>query len=206
VTRVTQTTLFGVPERTVSMRHADDFYPTPAWTTRLLLASPWGDSAPASGQILEPSCGDGALLDVLRDRWPGRATCGVEMDEDRAAAAAAKGHGVTVSNYFDHSISPRVSLVFGNPPFGLAQEFVEHSLAGLTHGWVTFLLRLGFLASQRREPLYSEESGFCRLDVLPCRPSFTGDGKTDQYDYGWFTWEKGYRGPATVSRLPLRVE
>jgi hypothetical protein len=79
---------------------------------------------------------------------------------------------------------------------------VEHALSVLGPGGrVTFLLRLAFIASQKRAHLYEDGSGFRLLQVLPKRPSFTPDGKTDSSDYAWFTWEVGFTGDAIVERL-----
>ena len=192
-----QLSLPGTPERERGRRNLDH-YPTPAWSANALLDAISG--AP-DGYILEPSCGRGRLLDVLKHRYPERRLVGVEVDPERARVAGTH-HTVEEADWLTFRPDEAPGWVFGNPPFCAAEEFVWHALDVVRPGgWVTFLLRLGFLASQARAPLYAPGAGFLRLDVLGRRPSFTGDGKTDSYDYGWFTWERGHTGPATVSRL-----
>jgi len=189
------------PQRPVG-RHPDDFYATPRWAVAAVARS--RAVPPLFGHVLEPSCGDGAILDVLRELAPFRRIHGIELDEGRASEARRRGHSVTTGSFFDWGLRPGLSTpyVLGNPPFSLAQEFVEHALSFLPAGCrVTFLLRLAFIASQKRAHLYDDVAGFRLLQVLPRRPSFTPDGKTDSSDYAWFTWEVGFSGDAVVERL-----
>lgn len=80
--------------------------------------------------------------------------------------------------------------VMTNPPFLLAQEFVEkaHKDADV----VIMLLRLGFLESQRRTEFWKQYP-LTHLITLSKRPSFTEDGKTDGAGYGWFIWDANGR-------------
>ena len=194
-------------------RHPDDFYATPHGCTEAMLrsAAPMRDAT----DIVEPACGDGAILDVLtpwatpvQGKWSGYregpSVAGIESDKGRAAEARRRGHAVLVGDFLTWTIPATLGArvwIVGNPPYSLAREFVEHSLGILPTGCrVTFLLRLAFLAAQSRAHLYSGV-GFHHLGVLGKRPSFTPDGKTDSSDYAWFTWEVGYTGPAEVERL-----
>ncbi len=196
------------PQRPVG-RHPDDFYSTPRWATVAMLSE--GAWPTMATLVLEPSCGDGAILDALKETLrkvsgPVRRFVGIELNRQRAMAARDRGHNVEVADFLASSdIGDDLTWVVGNPPFSLAQEFTEHSLSIVPVGSrVTFLLRLAFLSSHRRAHLYEGDSGFRYLQVLPRRPSFTPDGGTDKYDYAWFTWERGYQGPATVTRLEAR--
>ena len=77
-----------------------------------------------------------------------------------------------------------VDLIFTNPPFSLAQEFIEHSM--MFAPTVIMLLRINFLGSQKRYDFWQQfpPDGLC---ILSKRPSFTGTG-TDSIDYAWFIW------------------
>jgi len=94
-------------------------------------------------------------------------------------------------------------LVYGNPPYSLAEEFVRR---GLEVGkYVYFLLRLAFLESQKRHfGLYSEFPPK-RVYVLSRRPSFfSSNGKrktTDALSYAMFLWQKGYKGKPELDWL-----
>lgn len=91
-------------------------------------------------RILEPSCGDGAILDALRrfavkKRIDIRAQ-GIEVDPGRAAAARAKGYQVQVANFLQVTPSPTFDLVLMNPPFvgKHYQKHVEHARKFLKPG------------------------------------------------------------------------
>lgn len=80
----------------------------------------------------------------------------------------------------------RVDCMITNPPYCLAQEFVEkaHEDADV----IIMLLRLGFLESIRREEFWKKYP-LDNLITLSKRPSFTEDGKTDGAGYGFFVWD-----------------
>lgn len=79
-----------------------------------------------------------------------------------------------------------VDCIITNPPFLLAQEFVEK--AHVDADVVIMLLRLGFLESQRRSEFWKKYP-LDHLITLSKRPSFTEDGKTDGAGYAYFIWD-----------------
>lgn len=105
------------------------------------------------------------------------------------------------ANYLEWEPTVKFSTVIGNPPYSLAQEFVDKSLDILSdRGRVLFLLRLAFLESQKRNPWWKEVP-LKKVWVLSNRPSFTGNGKTDDTAYALYLWEKGFDGIAQLSWL-----
>ena len=96
-----------------------------------------------------------------------------------------KGDFLTAQNpgYYD--------LVIGNPPYRYAEEFIRQSWDLLNiQGYIVFLLRLPFLASKKRAyGLYSTMKPVACY-VLATRPSFTGDGRSDDNEYALFVWQK----------------
>jgi hypothetical protein len=64
-----------------------DYYPTPRWCTELLFEHAYkvDDRWPDARSVLDPAAGDGAILDVARER--GFSTYGLELDPVRAEAA-----------------------------------------------------------------------------------------------------------------------
>lgn len=92
----------------------------------------------------------------------------------------------------------RFDVVFGNPPFTLASEFIDESLA--CSETVVMLLRLDFLASKKRNAFMQANTP--SIFVIPDWPSFDGQG-TDSNEYAWFVWQKGT--PATVGVLDLTL-
>jgi hypothetical protein len=87
-------------------------------------------------------------------------------------------------NFVEGELDERFDLDIGNPPFSLAEQFLDRArqLADV----VVLLERLSFLGSDSRAHRWH---GYTPdVYVLPNRPSFTNDGKTDSADYAWFVW------------------
>lgn len=167
-------------------RHPDDFYATPAWCTRAILPHVLTSEA---RRVLDPACGEGAILDVVAGA--SRAMVyGLEADPARAATARGRGFDVECC---DALTLPgwAADVIVMNPPFSLALEFVQRALCqrGAT---VAALLRLAFLASQRRAAFWRAHPA--DVYVLPKRPSFTGDGRSDSADYMWAVFGPGRGG------------
>ncbi|PWJ88409.1 methyltransferase family protein [Mesorhizobium loti] len=74
-------------------------------------------------RVLEPSCGDGRILDELRDR--GCLSLGIEVHAGRAAEARAKGHNVLTANFLECPAKPEFDFVVMNPPF-YGRHYVKH--------------------------------------------------------------------------------
>lgn len=122
------------PEKAPSTEVAKDlqFY----WTPRAVveLALDFADivhkdhfrfgSFPPEITILEPSSGEGHILEVLRD-WGYQSTLGIEYDPRRAAATRAKGFAVQTANFLEQHPTPVFDRVIMNPPF-YGKHYVKH--------------------------------------------------------------------------------
>ena len=164
-------------------RREADFYPTPAFCTNALLAE-----VRFGRLILDPAAGDGAILDVVSgwampDGSP-FVTLGLELDKERAKTAAQK-HRVYHADALTDSW-PACDAIITNPPYSLASEFVARAMTQASSVPKAFLLPLGFLGSEGRAVMHRSYPS--DLYVIPRRPSFTSDGKTDAEVYGWFVW------------------
>ena len=104
------------------MRSKYDYYPTPQWCYENLPVD-WTQFKTG----LEPCAGDGRILNFLTDK-------GIIMDYCEIQAGL---------DFFEHD--GEYDLIFTNPPFSLAQEFIEHALSMSTT--VIMLLRINFLSS-----------------------------------------------------------
>lgn len=115
------------------------FYPTPAKVIEEVLYRRGLDPVDearghAPLDVLEPSCGDGRVMDAIRAR--GHRVLGVEVDPERAATARAKGHVVLTANFLEQPAEQRFDVVFMNPPFYGThwQKHVRHALRFLKPG------------------------------------------------------------------------
>jgi hypothetical protein len=144
------------------------------------------------GWVVDPACGKGALLDAVHIIDPKQPTFGIDIDQ-AAVDYTAKAHSAVRSDFLQmvklwQLQSDALSLYISNPPYALAQEFVQKMLSDRTQTTiVACLLRLGFLGSQKRHDWWDENPPTA-IRVLSNRPSFTGDGKTDNSEYAWYVW------------------
>ncbi len=174
-------------------RRDGDFYATPSWCVDLLVDA----LPPFTGRVVDAGCGEGAILDALvGNAYELDHLLGIERSPQLAAAAAAKSYSVVNADfltYFDRI----THAVIMNPPYKLAKEFIDQAmrLVQLNDGFVAALLRLPFLASQKRRHWWQDNPA--DVYVLSKRPSFTGKG-TDSCDYAWFIWGPGPRGRVVV--------
>jgi hypothetical protein len=173
-----------------SERREADYYPTPAWCVQRLLDHvdlPGGD-------WLEPSAGEGHIVRAVNAQRDDVRWVMAEIREE--CGPALRGLGGLALDPADF-LGPKLegvrgfAVALGNPPFSLAQEFIERALQMAEQ--VIFLLRLSFLESQKREGFFVRV-GVPDVYVLPERPSFTGEG-TDSCAYAWMRWRRGSRSP-----------
>jgi hypothetical protein len=167
-----------------------DFYPTPHGLVRaaLNLIHPWG----IGKVILDPGAGKGNWGIVLREFTDEARLIGVDLDFEEKPVEYDEW-------YFDDFMNIPlwyVDTVIGNPPYNQAEMFVRKGLEMLKpDGYQIFLLRLAFLASQKRgKGLWKE---YPPLKVWTCsrRPSFIpGDRGTGDTDFAIFLWKKGHKG------------
>lgn len=109
------------PAKQASTAVAKDlqFYPTPEPVIARLL----GDWQFDGRRVLEPSCGDGRIMDALRSK--GARVVGCEIDPMRAARTEAKGHRVMRMNFLDTEPTPDFDMVVMNPPF-YGRHYAKH--------------------------------------------------------------------------------
>lgn len=74
-------------------------------------------------RVLEPSCGDGRIMDELSAR--GCRPFGIEYHPGRAAETRAKGHSVLTGNFLEQPARPEFDFVVMNPPF-YGRHYVKH--------------------------------------------------------------------------------
>jgi len=162
-----------------------DIYYTPRKTVEAL----FDDSPPPrSARVLDPCAGNGAILEVARER--GYHTEAVELRAVEEAVLQRRADRVTIGDWIKlaWSYRPRPDAIVTNPPFSIAREIVEVSL-GTGCPWCAFLLRCNTLGSSTWRKFWAAH-GPSRLRMVK-RPSFSADGKTDASDYLWALWIEG---------------
>jgi hypothetical protein len=172
-----------------------DLYETPSVAVEALLRV---EHLPR--HIWEPACGRGAIVNVLRSA--GHSVVATDI--------ADYGLPITPPGYWnrDFLLEPDApegtECILTNPPFQLAEEFVEHALE--LSPLVIMLLRLAFMESERRCHIL-EDRGLARIHVfrkrLPMmhRDGWEGRKANSGMAFAWFVWDCVYRGPTVIDRI-----
>jgi len=187
-------------------RKEADFYATPLDAVYTLLENYNGISP--NDHILEPSAGNGNIIKALRKRGYKNFITAVELREEEKENLNESGTSqVVISDFLQYGECINMEnydVIIGNPPYSMAQEFIDKSLSLLNPGGrLIFLLRTNFLESKKRFEWWQDRTP-TRLYVLSKRPSFTGKG-TDATSYAWFIWEKTERASTTSIHTSLQA-
>lgn len=166
------------------------FWPTPAWVTEALLEH----DGPPDGWIVEPSAGEGAIVDALE--VAGYPVSAVErrvtgiMEHNRRLVTYGDWLTMWPQTLFRHKQPPPFSIV-GNPPWDPAPVMLAHVEHCLNVGaeYVALLLPLRFLESKIRLA-FNQANPVNALYVFAERIKFGTDGGGKQ-PCGWFVYKKG---------------
>lgn len=185
-------------------RSESDNYPSPPWTVHRLIENPRAQASLSPGEWLEPGAGSGSIIRAVNTfagkpeiRWTAlelREECNSDLVE-----SVGPNGVVLIENYLSPPTDSRLgeyAVAMGNPPYRLAEQFIERSLE--VSKVVCFLLRVNFLASAERNTFM--RSNTPDIYVLPNRPSFRGVG-TDSPEYAWFLWSRERRTTGILSVL-----
>lgn len=162
-------------------RQKDDWYPTPHTAIKSLL-----DVEVFDPVIWEPAAGDGAISKVLE------LACYEVISQD------LNDYGYCPAGYdFLMATEREADCLVTNPPYKLAQQFIEHAI-GLgvkKHAW---LLRLSFLEGRGRFLELFDHYPPSRIHVFSKRLTIWRGGEkpagTGTTAYAWFVWNSNYNG------------
>src|SRR5262245_22372685 len=179
--------------RAPNCEHRGDCYDTPEEAVYALL-----EVEKLPRVIWEPACGTGNIVRVLRK-------LGYEV-----VATDLNNRGCPDSyDRIDFLLPAKFECdaIVTNPPFQLAQKFVERALERAP--LVMMLLRVAFMESTRRTHIL-EDAGLARIHVfakrLPMmhRAGWEGRKANSGMCFAWFVWQRGHKGPAAIDRIHWR--
>jgi len=113
-------------------RIESDYYSTPRDAIYALLEN--YDIADPGDRILEPSAGNGAIIEAIRAFGYTNHIHAIEIREEERESLLRCGASVAIQNYIDADPKEKFDVIIGNPPFSLAQEFIDKSLELLAPG------------------------------------------------------------------------
>lgn len=115
------------------------FYPTPVPLIRKMI-----EGLDLGGvYLLDPSGGDGAILDYLTktryDRGP-KEVYAIEIDPDLRAILKEKGYAVLASDFLTYTPTLQFNVILMNPPFNQGLRHLIHAWEILTEGEIVCIL------------------------------------------------------------------
>ena len=159
-------------------RKERDCYETPAWVTEALLPH-----LPESVKdIWEPACGSGKMVAVLK-----------------GAGFKVRATDIDSGTDFLEQRGCFIDAIVTNPPYALAQEFIEHALSMGDH--VAMLLRTDYDHAKTRQYLFGKS--FAKKLVLTKRIKWFEDSKGQpSFNHAWFIWDHAHNGPPILAYGP----
>ena len=161
-------------------REPMDNYPTPDIAVTSLL-----ENETFNGTVWEPACGSGNIA----RHFPGCIATDIRKDNIYGEP------GIDFLTEFRH-----VDHIITNPPYRLAQQFVEHALE-CANGKVAMLCKLAFLEGKARYSLFKKypiRTVYVFSERLPLTKEGDTRKQSSMIPFAWFVWEKGYTGKTTV--------
>lgn len=173
--------------RSAGEREPDDFYATDPKAVDMLC-----DLEKFSPVVFEPACGQGHIADALKAR-------GYSV---KCMDLVDRGYeGCETGDFLECRREGMDADIVTNPPYKLAQEFVEKSMQVVGDGHkVAMFLKLTFLETARRREMfkkYPPKTVYVASQRIACWPN---GKKTSQsmVCYAWFVWQKGFAGDTTL--------
>ena len=172
----------GVSADANSERDVLDYYATDPVAAKWLI-----EIEQLHSNVWECACGEGNLAKVFEDS-------GFTV---KATDLVDRGYGqggvdfLACNEHFDGDI-------ITNPPYSMAQEFIEHALALVDDGYkVCMFLKVQFLEGKNRKRLFEEcppRRVWVSSSRIQCSKQNVAQSNGSMVAYAWYVWEKGYKG------------
>ena len=152
------------------LRRPHDYYPTPPHATESLLKR-----ERFSGFVLEPACGDGAIVRVLREH----------------------GYKVAASDLLDgedfFARTEKVANIVTNPPHRHSLDFILHAKKIATDK-IAMLLPVEFLHGATRYELFQDRHFPLKVVYVFASRLCFGSETHATLGHAWYVWDRRYRG------------
>lgn len=162
-----------------------DFFPTPPWATRALLTHVIPD---ARGTCWEPACGEGHMVEVLRERFLGVFSSDVHDYGRGYATGSFTGGGLDQAVLVE-----RPDWIITNPPFNLALDFAIRGIDEARRG-VALLVRANWAeGGERYQRLFREQPPAVVAQFAERVPMTKGrwdPAASTATSYAWFVWDR----------------
>ena len=151
-----------------------------------------------SGPVWDPACGLGRIVKSAKM---------ANLDAFGSDIINRSNHCEFQKCFLEFKADRKFSNIVSNPPFGIAEKFVQRAIELVPSGGkVAMLLPIVWLSGFSSKRDWLPKSPLLRFYPISPRPSMppgkvieagvkAGNGTKD---FAWFVWEKGYAGPPEV--------
>lgn len=180
----------------IHKRVEHDYYATDPQSTRALL-----DNQSFTGKFLEPSVGEGHIVNVIKEYY------GDDIEIDTYDIVDRGIEGTIIQDFLTVETNEKYDSIIANPPYSLAMEFVYKSMDMLNEdGKLAMFLKIQFFESVKRRDMFEK---YPPKEVLvftkrqcPWRngESLDPNGKPwgSTMCFAWFIWEEGFTGDPII--------
>jgi hypothetical protein len=184
---MTQNTSSAVMQQRSEPHTSLDDFPTPPWATRALCEALYYSPTPWSMTVREPAANRGHMVKPLREHF----------SHVEASDIHDYGAGYPVQDYLFGPPPPPVDWTITNPPFRLAEQFIDRARQTSTEG-VAMIVRSAFLEGVGRHTnLFSVAPPSIILQfserVVMHKGKLSAKGSTAAA-YCWLVWVMGEQG------------
>lgn len=178
-------------------RVENDFYATPRNATEAIL-----NIVELKGSILEPAAGQGHISVVLKEKYPYNEIVSTDLVQRNEKFGVSIQGGI---DFLTHDFNRKFDNIITNPPFNMAQEFIERALQ-LADDKVIMFAKIQLLEGNKRKEMFDNAPlkyvyVFSKR-VIPLRngEELNENGKkwSSTMCFAWFVFEKEYEGEPVI--------
>lgn len=177
-------------------RQKDDFYATDPKATKMVLEELKKNYDISFWNIWEPAAGMGHISNTLKSEG---------LNIVKESDLIDRGIGATIENFLKTNSMGNANVVFTNPPYKIAEDFLNHFLKISENGDLyIFLGRIQFLEGKMRRKIFDENPPkyvFVHSQRINCWKDGKETKESSAICYAWFVFEKGFKGDTVLKWL-----
>lgn len=178
-------------------RVENDFYATPRNATEAIL-----NMVELKGSILEPAAGQGHISVVLKEKYPYNEIVSTDLVQRNEKFGVPIQGGI---DFLTHDFNRKFDNIITNPPFNMAQEFIERALQ-LADDKVIMFAKIQLLEGNKRKEMFDNAPlkyvyvFSKRVNPLRNGEELNENGKkwSNTMCFAWFVFEKEYEGEPVI--------
>jgi hypothetical protein len=174
----------------------NDYYATPPESTKALLAE-----VDFTGEVfMEPCVGAGHIADVIKEYYVNAKVIGCDIVD--------RGYPNTnVLDFLKTKFNFKIDNIITNPPYSLAQEFLEKSIEITKEGGkIAMFLKIQFLEGQKRKDMFKRYPPKHVYVFTKRQNPWRNGSPVDENGkpwsstmcFAWFVWEVGFKGDPVI--------